>query len=712
MNWNKKNVPAELVKNISQKYGIDLMTASIFARRGITEGRDLLYFLEDDKRFLHSPFLFSNMEDVVDRIMQAIEEEEKVLIFGDRDVDGVTSTVLLYENFLKLGMKEENLFWRVPQGEDPYGLNIQAIDEHAKNYGSLIVTVDCGISNLVEIDHAVELGIDVIVLDHHEAPEILPKAIIVDPKCKDSLYPFSGISGCAVAFKVISALRFARSEMYKNEICLLNVRPLEKAYAVECLKIENLVEKDRLIETVVPGETSFSETRLPDFLSGQQIFVWDGKTTEKLLADIFGNGVQFNFLDIREEAAKIMPSVGNLSLLRIKTMSKIAKYNEEKSTELDGFFNIFVTFVEKQLRTQYKNWEEDEESDLQLVTLAAFADIMPLKDENRIFARHAFDSWNKGKIRNGIKELFSKQNLLQKRISSSDITWNITPALNAAGRLGTANLAVELFLEKDPMKREQKASEIIALNEKRKALGTEGLQFAMETAEKSVSEHSGKLCVICDERINKGITGIIAARLSEKFNVPAIVMTETDEGKVIAGSMRSAGLLNCPDFLKNFEQFFINYGGHDAAAGFSVKKEDSTMFLQAIKSLAPKIVFAEKKDDFVIDCELPAKYLRPDVIKIVDIFEPFGNENPELHFVARSLPVFDALAVGKGIPQHLKLILDCAGVKWPAMSWGEGEKALEFKKGDKVDIIFQIQRNFFNGAETQQLLLKEMKIAR
>ena len=94
-NWNKKAVPKEKVKELEEKYGLDPITSSILIRRGITEGKDLLYYLESDTRFLHNPFLFNSMEDAVDRILQAQEEGEIVLIYGDRDVDGISSTVIL-----------------------------------------------------------------------------------------------------------------------------------------------------------------------------------------------------------------------------------------------------------------------------------------------------------------------------------------------------------------------------------------------------------------------------------------------------------------------------------------------------------------------------------------------------------------------------------------------------------------------------------------
>lgn len=713
MNWTKKEISSEQVKQIAKNYGTDLITSSILTRRGITEGKDILFFLEDDKRFLHSPFLFKNMEDAVDRILQAVEEDENVLIFGDRDVDGVTSTTLLYEAFRSLGL---NTSWKVPRGEDPYGLNIKAIDDFKENFGTLIVTVDCGISNIEEIKYAQSLGMDVIILDHHEPGPVLPEGtVIIDPKCEDSGYPFDGISGCAVAFKLITALRFARSEMYKNEICLLNVKKNAEngRFIIEAIKVENLVEKARFNEEIDSNGISFYSSRLSDFLSGQQIFVWNGKEQSSLLKEIFGDGIQFNFFDLKNACEGVLKTISQYPLEKLKNLSKIAKYYPEKMTEIDGFFNIFVTLTEKSLRAQYKNWEENEEKDLQLVMLAAFADIMPLTNENRIFCRHGLASLNSNKARDGLKELMSKQNMLLKRINSTDISWGIVPILNAAGRLGEADLAVKLFIEKESSKREEICDQIIVLNNCRKTLGNEGWAYAIESAEQSIREFSGKLCIINDKRINKGITGILASRLSEKYNIPAIVMTENDEGTIVAGSMRSGGKINCPDFLRQFEGFFMNFGGHDEAAGFSLERKNCEQYLSALKEASASIIFAEKEKESLIDAELPPQYLKSDLLNLIDRFEPYGNKNSELTFVSKNLPIIDGIILGKTEKQHLKLTLDCGQTKWPALFWGEGERLhRDFDKGDSVNILYRIQRNTFNGAETPQIILQDIMLSK
>ena len=244
-NWVKKPVTKQQIEPLCNKFNISPLLASIFVRRGITEGADLLYYLEDDLRFQHNPFLLSGMEDAVERILQAKEEGEKVLIFGDSDVDGVSSTAILYEELVRLGLEVQ---WRLPLDDDGYGLNLSAIDDFAAQDGSLIITVDCGISNNDEIAHASQLGIEVIVTDHHNPPEKLPEAIIIiDPKLEDSLYPFDGISGAAVAYKLVSALRFAESDFYNAEISLLQLseNQEEKCFEVDCIKIRNRFQKIR-----------------------------------------------------------------------------------------------------------------------------------------------------------------------------------------------------------------------------------------------------------------------------------------------------------------------------------------------------------------------------------------------------------------------------------------------------------------------------------
>lgn len=708
-NWHKKTITRADVGALYDKYKVNALTASILTRRGITDGKDVQFFLEDDLRFLHNPFLFTNMEDAVDRILQAQEENEKVLIFGDRDVDGITSTTILFEYLKSIGIDAE---WRLPGGTDPYGLNTDAVDDFEKNYGSLIITVDCGISNVDEIAYAASKGMDVIVLDHHTPPEILPSpAIIVNPKCLDSGYPFKDISGCAVAYKVITALRFARSDFYKNEIALLTAVPDandKDSCQIDIIKTENLVEKKSLSLKIKAG-TSITETKIPDFLRGQQIFVWDAKSTSSILEQVFGNGAEFNFFDLRTEISKVFPSLSNATLSQLKSASKLASYNPECKTEIKGFFNLFVTFAENQIARTFPQNAKSNEEDLQLVALAALADIMPLKNENRVFIRNGIASINAGRARPGLKELLSLQALLGKRVNATDLSWQINPALNATGRLGHPEIGVELFIEKDAAKRTEIAQKIVEMNNTRKQLGNEGWNYAVESAKKSIEKYAGKLCIVVDERINRGVSGTIAGKLVSTYNVPSMAITYVDDNAI--GSMRSCRGFKVLPLLDKMADLFLSYGGHAYAAGFSLKKEKMDEFLSNLEKFAPEIELGNSDSELIeIDAELPSDYLKPNLLSVVDAFEPYGEENPELTFVSHRLRIYDALILGKTERQHLKLTFDCGQTKWPALLW-DGAEYLhrDFDKGDLVDVVYHINRNTYNGVETPQMIITDIR---
>lgn len=703
--WFKKQISKTQVESVSKKYSLDPITASIMVRRGITGGRDILYYIEDDLRFQHSPFMFAAMEDAVDRILDAKEVNEKVLIFGDRDVDGVTSTTVLYDCLSSMGI---DVSYKLPGGDDAYGLSIQAVEEFAANYGSLIITVDCGISNNAEIAKAAELGLDVIVVDHHNAPETLPSpAIIIDPKTENSGYPFPDISGCAVVYKLVSAIRFSQSNWYKQDVTLLNVN--KENSAVECVKVRNLVPVSRLTQTIDQNTTSLSDTNLPSYLQGQLLLAWDAKSLSQDLQSLFGDGAQFNLVDIREEAAKLFPKFASMTLTQLKGMSKMAKYGDHEPTEIGGFYNIFVTWVQKSLAKDFPSFAQAEEKDLQLVALAALADIMPMKNENRIFVKNGLKSINSGRIRPGLRELMAELNLTGKRINSIDLSWVVVAHLNAAGRLGQPELAAKLFITDSQNERLETAKQIIELNAERKQLCVDAWNYAGIQAKASIPLHSNKLCVVIDERINRGVSGILAGRLVSTYNVPAMAVTIVDG--IAIGSMRSCRDYDVTQFLNKMDDLFINHGGHNFAAGFSFKRERLAEFEERIKTLSSEIKLGDTKDTGGdIDAEIPAQYLTPALLDISDRFEPYGEENPQLLFMAKNIRVASGQRMGKGEKMHLKITVDCGKYKWPCIFWNEGERlGRDFNVGDRVDFIFRVERNVFNRIETPQINLVDIK---
>ena len=203
--WEVFEPEEKLVKTIAKNNNISELVAKILINRGITEQKEIETFLKPKRHNFHDPFLMPDMQLAVNRILKAIQEKTKTIIYGDYDVDGITSITVLKKFLLECGIEVDyNIPNRLDEG---YGLNKVAIEEiHQQGY-KLIITVDCGISAIEEIKYANSLGVDVIVTDHHETLEELPQAIaVVDAKRKDSTYPFKMLAGVGVVFKLIQAI--------------------------------------------------------------------------------------------------------------------------------------------------------------------------------------------------------------------------------------------------------------------------------------------------------------------------------------------------------------------------------------------------------------------------------------------------------------------------------------------------------------------------
>jgi len=191
-------------EELAKKLNISKYIAHLLLCRGIDSIETAEKFLNPSMNDMHDPFLFDGMDKAVERINQAIEKEEHILIYGDYDVDGITGVSLLYSFYKNYGAKID---YYIPKRLDEgYGLNIEAIEKASKNDIKLIITVDCGIGAVAEVARASELGIDVIITDHHEQAEEVPQCIsVIDPKLKTTKYPFSSLAGVGVGFKLCQA---------------------------------------------------------------------------------------------------------------------------------------------------------------------------------------------------------------------------------------------------------------------------------------------------------------------------------------------------------------------------------------------------------------------------------------------------------------------------------------------------------------------------
>jgi len=192
-------------QKISRQFNIHPVIAQILQKREIDSAEKLQRFLHPSLNQLYDPFLLDDMDVAVKRIIRALQDGENILIYGDYDVDGVTSVSILYDGLFRLGGKVS--FFIPNRFKEGYGVSQAGIRIAKRKKASLIIAVDCGITAVKEVALAKEFGIDFIVCDHHEPGDILPEAVaIVDAKRKDSQYPFKELAGCGVAFKVLQAI--------------------------------------------------------------------------------------------------------------------------------------------------------------------------------------------------------------------------------------------------------------------------------------------------------------------------------------------------------------------------------------------------------------------------------------------------------------------------------------------------------------------------
>ena len=220
--WEYNSIDTNKINEISKKYNISNLLSTILVNKNIIEDEEVRLFLNPTRNDFHDPFNMPDMDAVVDRILKAMEMNEKTIIYGDYDVDGITSITVLKRFFKEHGFVVDCYIPnRLNEG---YGLNRDAITSIAKEGYKLIITVDCGISANEEIDLANNLGMEVIVTDHHEPLEKLPNAIgIVDCKRKDSKYPFNSLAGVGVSFKLIQAISMRKKLDDKDYLKYLDV---------------------------------------------------------------------------------------------------------------------------------------------------------------------------------------------------------------------------------------------------------------------------------------------------------------------------------------------------------------------------------------------------------------------------------------------------------------------------------------------------------
>ena len=230
----------DIIDKISRELNISEVTSKVLINRNIKEEKDIEKFLYPSYDHFYDAFLFDTMDSAVNRILQSIENEENIWIYGDYDVDGVTSTSLLVNFFSEIGVEVD--YYIPDRHTEGYGLNKEAIKKINQDNGDLIITVDCGITSLDEVDYCNELGMDIIVTDHHTCLEDLPNAVaVLNPNIHNSNYPFKKLAGVGVAFKLVQAL----SKVLKYELEYSKFLPIVAIGTVA--DVVSLMDENRLI---------------------------------------------------------------------------------------------------------------------------------------------------------------------------------------------------------------------------------------------------------------------------------------------------------------------------------------------------------------------------------------------------------------------------------------------------------------------------------
>jgi len=348
------------------------------------------------------------------------------------------------------------------------------------------------------------------------------------------------------------------------------------------------------------------------------------------------------------------------------------------------------------------------EDHLDLVALGTAADIVPLVGENRILTKFGMNQIART-TKPGLKSLIFVSGILGREIGTGQVVFILAPRINAVGRLGDAELAIRLLTTKD----EAKASELARLldqeNQRRKNIDETTLKEALDLIEQNVDLNQDKAIVLASCGWHPGVIGIVASRLVERFHRPTIMIAiDENEGK---GSARSIPGFHLYEALRECDEYLTRYGGHKYAAGLSISPKDIDLFREKFKRVSDQRL---KEDDLLprlfIDSELELAQIDNNLIKLLDLFAPFGPQNNRPIFVTRDLSVWgEPYVVGKN---HLRLRVRKENTVFDCIGFGFGDMAKPLSmKGVKLDLAYVVETNFWNDTYKIQLRIKDLKIA-
>jgi len=345
---------------------------------------------------------------------------------------------------------------------------------------------------------------------------------------------------------------------------------------------------------------------------------------------------------------------------------------------------------------------------LDLVAIGTACDIVPVLGENRILLRAGLERMNR-KLRPGIKAILD-QRKKESKLTVSDLVFGVGPVLNAAGRLDDAMLAVDLLLENDPAEAKQKASVLQHKNEERKFLDQQILAEARQKWEDSPDFETANSIVLFEPHWHRGVIGIVASRMVEKFQRPVILLTE-HEGKLI-GSARSVSTYNIHAGIDACSHLLENFGGHQFAAGLTLKRTKLKAFQEAFEAAVGQSIQPLQKSPVIpVEMIIPLEKINLALWKQVQCLAPFGPGNRNPVFVSKNLVDAGGTYILKN--NHLKL-----AVKTPdtdrvisGIGFGLGERFLGLPVGN-LELCYTLEKNTWKGKSAVQLNVKDLRVAK
>lgn len=669
------------IDTLSNKTGINKNIISILVNRGFNNEEEITQFIYPELNALHSPFLLKGISEAILRLKNAISKGEKIAIFGDSDLDGITSLTIIHNILIKFGSIP---LIRYPKAKESYGLTREIINEFILNKVTLVITVDSGIRDIDEVFYGKENGIDFIITDHHEPDILLPVAIIINPKQNECIYPFKELAGVGVAFKFIQAFLYSYTSAFNRNFFLVYAK--DGSYCIK--KIKN-----GIIENESTCDKKNIHIFISDKVSVNDYIVLSNAESFELATIIKNNNFKINITDIKKIACHINSNDFDSRAVIDEQFFKDLNINKKI---LQNEFELYTKlFIEIQWKNSNKITTVLNENFV-LATIGTIADIMPLYGENRYIVKTGISLINNGVGHRGILSLTNNS-----ATTSKSISWDIAPLLNAPGRMGETDMTVNFFLEQDVSIISELIISIERINKSRKKLVLEIIEKIKNESSESIFNEN--IFFYMHEDILDGLAGLIANRLADDLKKPVIIGTGIDENGLVKGSARSSGEFDFFKFTSSISHLFERIGGHAQAFGFTAEKNNLKKIIYSLNELIGNHFIPES---FIqIDSIINVSDINSEFIDSMSLLEPYGKNNEEPIFLVRGIHIDSFNSFGNQ-ENHGKYIIY---KNIHAIGWNQYTKMDNYYKSKKpLDIVFKMEKNEYKGKIYPRMIILDL----